>query len=150
VIIDEAARVTDELLTALSPMVAISGGRIIAMSTPFGKRGWFYEATRSPGWKTITVRADECPRWSADDLEEFRNHRGDWLYRQECLAEFVDASGMMFRSDDIDAAFEAGELDATDLAPLFGRSGAALPRNRPEVLLPPGQHLEALPVGGQT
>jgi hypothetical protein len=125
-ILDEASRVSDDLMAALMPMTAVSGGRIIAMSTPFGKRGWFFEATQSNGWRTITVRADECPRWSAEDLEEFRSQRGDWLYRQEILAEFVDATGQMFNSDDVEAAFKAGELGTVSAVPLFGRKGLSL------------------------
>ena len=44
VIIDEAARVEDDLLAAVRPMLATSGGRLIALTTPAGKRGWFFEA----------------------------------------------------------------------------------------------------------
>ena len=38
-VIDEAARVIDELYYATRPMLAVSGGRLLALSTPFGKRG---------------------------------------------------------------------------------------------------------------
>ncbi len=41
---DEAARVPDALYYALRPMLATSRGRLVLMSTPFGKRGHFYEA----------------------------------------------------------------------------------------------------------
>jgi hypothetical protein len=111
VIIDEAARVPDELVAAVQPMVAISGGRMLAMSTPFGKRGWFYEATLDKAWCTVVIPATECPRWSQPDLEEFRESRGEWLYRQEILAEFVDAAGQMFPTDLIDAAFADEDPD---------------------------------------
>ncbi len=43
--IDEAARVSDELYRAVRPMLATSGGRIVLLSTPFGKRGFFFRAT---------------------------------------------------------------------------------------------------------
>lgn len=43
VIIDEAARVGDNLYHAIRPMMAMSTGRLIAASTPWGRRGWFYE-----------------------------------------------------------------------------------------------------------
>ena len=36
VVIDEAARVNDELYYAVRPMLAVSGGRLIALSTPWG------------------------------------------------------------------------------------------------------------------
>jgi hypothetical protein len=34
--------IPDELFFAIKPMLAISGGRLLALSAPFGKRGWFY------------------------------------------------------------------------------------------------------------
>lgn len=47
-IVDEAAWVGDELYTSVRPMLAVSGGRLIAMSTPHGKRGW-----RSEEWHDL-------------------------------------------------------------------------------------------------
>jgi hypothetical protein len=47
-IVDEAARVPDDLYFAVRPMLAVSNGRLIALSTPFGKRGWFYEIFKEP------------------------------------------------------------------------------------------------------
>lgn len=44
IILDEAARIPDSVYYAVRPMLAMSGGDIMAMSTPFGRRGWFYEA----------------------------------------------------------------------------------------------------------
>ena len=41
IIEDEASRVPDDLYRAIRPMLATSNGRIILMSTPFGKRGHF-------------------------------------------------------------------------------------------------------------
>src|SRR5215211_2384118 len=42
-IVDEASRVADELYFAVRPMLAVSGGALIMLSTPNGKRGVFYE-----------------------------------------------------------------------------------------------------------
>lgn len=44
VIIDEASRVEDELLAAVRPMLATKDGSLIALTTPAGKRGWFFES----------------------------------------------------------------------------------------------------------
>jgi hypothetical protein len=41
-VIDEAARVPDDLIRAVRPMIAISRGREIDLSTPFGQRGQFW------------------------------------------------------------------------------------------------------------
>lgn len=43
-ILEEAARIPDATYHTVRPMIARSGGRLLAISTPFGKRGWFYEA----------------------------------------------------------------------------------------------------------
>ena len=43
-VIDEAARVPNDLYLSARPMLAVSDGRLIGLSTPFGNRGWFYEA----------------------------------------------------------------------------------------------------------
>ena len=51
IILDEAAGVEDELLAAIRPMLAISDGKMFALTTPKGKRGWFYEQwLRGVGW----------------------------------------------------------------------------------------------------
>jgi Terminase large subunit, T4likevirus-type, N-terminal len=61
-IIDEAARVEDELLAAVRPMLGTTDGSLIALSTPAGKRGWFHEAWISgEGWHRVRVPASECP-----------------------------------------------------------------------------------------
>ena len=50
---DEAAWIPDSLYESVRPMLAVTGGRLIALSTPFGKRGWFHAAWT--GQKTGTV-----------------------------------------------------------------------------------------------
>ncbi|MBY0374463.1 MAG: terminase family protein, partial [Bryobacteraceae bacterium] len=42
-IIDEAARVPDELYTAVRPMLITTGGHLWMLSTPNGRRGFFYQ-----------------------------------------------------------------------------------------------------------
>ena len=60
IILDEAARVLDETYMALRPMMSRSDSHtdIIAITTAFGRRGWFYRAwnnTRN-AWRKILVR----------------------------------------------------------------------------------------------
>jgi hypothetical protein len=43
-VLDEAARIPDAVYYAIRPMLAMSQGRLIAATTPYGKRGWFFEA----------------------------------------------------------------------------------------------------------
>jgi hypothetical protein len=49
IIEDEASRVGDDLYLAMRPMLAVNQGRLILMSTPWGKRGHFFEAWEHGG-----------------------------------------------------------------------------------------------------
>src|SRR5205814_2588268 len=62
-ILDEASRVPDDLYRSVRPMLAVSHGRLIALSTPFGQRGWFYQEWVGTGpWRRIHVPWTMCPR----------------------------------------------------------------------------------------
>ncbi|MCG8456864.1 MAG: hypothetical protein MI919_11335, partial [Holophagales bacterium] len=64
-------------------MLAVSSGRLLALSTPFGTRGWWYEAWRSDEpWERYEIPAAECPRISPEFLEEERRTMGEWWFRQ--------------------------------------------------------------------
>lgn len=112
-IVDEASRVPDELYFAILPMLAVSGGSLLAMSTPFGKRGWwFQEWVGGDGdWKRIEVPATACPRIPADFLEEQRRRMPARWFNQEYLCMFEEAEDAVFRYEDIDAAFTS-EVEA--------------------------------------
>lgn len=113
-IVDEASRVPDELYQAIRPMLAVSGGRIVLLSTPFGKRGFFYqEWTEGQDWRKVKITAEQCPRISKDWLEREKAMIGDWWYLQEYFCEFVETSDQVFSYDDIQAALD------TELKPLF-------------------------------
>lgn len=108
-VVDEAARVPDSLMAGLRPMLAVSRGRLLAVTTAFGKRGWFYDAFTSPDaasepWHRVTVTADRCPRITPGFLEDERRALGERLWRQEYFCSFEDASGAVFTADDIMAA----------------------------------------------
>ncbi len=113
IVIDEASRVSDELYKAVRPMLAVSGGRIMAMSTPYGRRGWFYEEWISDHpWKRISVDANQCPRINAAFLANEKATMGERWYNQEYFLSFADAVGQVFMDSDITAAFR------DDIAPL--------------------------------
>src|SRR5215212_2086540 len=114
-IIDEAARVDDALYASIRPMLALSRGKLIALSTPFGRRGFFYRewTEGGPSWHRAKVTAYECPRIPLDWLEAERARIGDWWFEQEYLCMFKDAIDSFFRGEDIEAAASA------DVQPLF-------------------------------
>jgi hypothetical protein len=104
-ILDEAARVADDLYFAVRPMLATSAGRIVALSTPFGQRGWFWEAWEGPeAWQRVAVKASQCPRISADFLAQERRTLGSKWYSAEYENQFLRLGGGLFSPEDIDAA----------------------------------------------
>jgi hypothetical protein len=104
-IVDEASRVPDALYYSVRPMLAVSGGRLAAMSTPFGKRGWFYEEWEGgSGWKRVRVTAAQCPRISPEFLAGERKALGDRWFRQEYGCSFEDVIDAVFAEEDIQAA----------------------------------------------
>ena len=106
-VVDEAARVADDLYRAVRPMLAVSGGRLVALSTPFGKRGWFYqEWTEGSGWHRFTVTGRDCPRISASFMDEERRALGDRWFRQEYLCSFEETEGAVFAVNELRAAME--------------------------------------------
>jgi len=105
-VVDEASRVPDDLYYSMRPMLAVSGGRLVALSTPFGTRGWWYEAWRSDEpWERYEVPATSCPRIPAAFLEEERRTLGQWWFDQEYGCQFLDALTQAFRREDIEQAF---------------------------------------------
>lgn len=109
-VVDEAARVPDDLYRAVRPMLAVSQGRLICMSTPYGKRGFFYEEwTSARQWERVKVTAAQCPRISKAFLDEERQSIGHrWFAQEYDPLDFVDMIGAVFRQEDIDAAFDSG------------------------------------------
>jgi Helicase len=120
VIIDEAARVEDELLAAVRPMLATSqgGGRLIALSTPAGKRGWFFESWigGDEAWHRTRVPASDCPRITQAFLDEELKELGAQRFSEEYGLEFLDPDQSVFPSAIIDAAF------VNDVTPLWSRN----------------------------
>jgi len=105
--IDEAAWVPNDLYLALRPMLAVSQGRLVAMSTPHGTRGWWYDAWRGgEPWARVEVPATMCPRISPAFLDEERRTMGDWWYSQEYRCQFLDAQSQAFTRAEVDRAFE--------------------------------------------
>ena len=113
-VVDEAARVSDDLYKAIRPFLAVGGGDLWLMSTPYGKRGFFYDEWSGEGqWARYKVPATECARIPARFLEGEKASMGDRWYRQEYLCEFTEANTALFDRDVILRAF------TPDVKPLF-------------------------------
>jgi len=115
-VVDEASRVDDALYYSVRPMLAVSGGRLVALSTPYGKRGWWFEEWTQGGdaWLRVQITAQECPRISEAFLEEERQHLGEWWFKQEYFCEFMDAQTAAFSWEAVQAAMSE-EVEAWEL-----------------------------------
>lgn len=118
-VIDEASRVQDSLYFAVRPMLSTSRGRLVVLSTPFGRRGFFFEEFENggPAWDRVRVTADQCPRIPADFLEEERRALGPRWFNQEYHCSFEDAVDAVFSQADIAAAMRP------DVKPMFPTRG---------------------------
>jgi hypothetical protein len=96
----------DELLAAVMPMLATTQGRFIALSTPKGRRGWFYKTWIEGGdaWQRVSVPATACPRISPEFLEEQQRILGTTVFEQEYCCVFHDDGDSAFNSALIEAA----------------------------------------------
>jgi hypothetical protein len=113
-VIDEAARVSDELYRGVRPMLAVSGGRLLALSSAWAKQGWYYEEWSGAGpWRRVKVTARDCRRIDPAFLEEERAALGPVWYAMEYECEFTAGVAGLFRPEDIQAMFD------NDLQPLF-------------------------------
>jgi hypothetical protein len=114
VIVDEAARVPDDLYLAVRPMLATSGGRLIAMSTPYGRRGWFHEAWQLGGdaWARTKITAYDCPRISSEFLAQEKAAMPARWFAQEYMCEFAETEDNVFDYDLVSRAL------SDDVSPL--------------------------------
>jgi hypothetical protein len=105
-LVDEASRVSDQLYLAVRPMLAVSRGSVWLMSTPYGKRGFFWDTWDGggPAWERVRVTAAECPRIPKEFLKEEMATMGDQWFRQEYCCEFVDSVSGVFDRDLVNGA----------------------------------------------
>lgn len=116
-VVDEASRVSDILYLSIRPMLAL-GAELEVLSTPFGKRGWFFDILSSPErqarFKVWKITADRCPRITPEFLAEELVELGERWFSQDYYLNFTDAVDAVFAQDVIEAARVDG------IEPLFG------------------------------
>lgn len=114
-IIDEAARTKDVLFNAITPMLAATNGRMIALTTPAGKRGWLFREFNSTdhGWEKHVATYVDCPRYSTEFIERERQRMGDTVFAQEYMSSFNENVYAVYTYDEIHRAVRS------DYEPLF-------------------------------
>ena len=100
-VMDEAARVPDDLYRSVRPMLAVSGGRLVCLSTPFGRRGFFWrewsrEDRENNPWLRFRITWRECPRIAPAFIDEERVSLGDAWVRQEYECSFEALTGVVY------------------------------------------------------
>ncbi len=110
VIVDEAAWVSDETYMAVRPMLAVSQGSLVLLSTPHGKRGFFHAEWTDGGddWHRTKVTALEVAHIDPGWLEAERRNIPAAVFDQEYLCIFGELEDAAFAYDDIRAAIVPG------------------------------------------
>lgn len=100
-IADEAAFIPEAVWTAITPMLAITKGKIILLSTPFGKdpTKYFYRCFSDPNFTAFHVSSEDCPRKDVEYLEREKARLSKVQYAQEYLGEFVEELQQFFPTD---------------------------------------------------
>lgn len=116
IVVDEAARVPDELYFSVRPMLAVNQGRLLGLSSAWAKQGWFYRAwTTEDHWHKFRIPATQCPRISEEFLQEERQALGELWYQMEYNCTFMDAVSSLFSTEDLEHAQD------DSVQPLFRR-----------------------------
>lgn len=103
-IADEAAYIPETCWLAITPMIAVSRkmrgfGRIILLSTPFGKGGYFYDSFNNKAFKSFHVSSEKCSRMDKKHLRSEKKRMSSREYRQEYLGEFTDDMSQFFKNE---------------------------------------------------
>lgn len=105
IFIDEASLLPDEAFNAVIKPIATLAKTVICLSTPRGKIGWFYKLftygqnnSYYRNYKSFIFSTSDNPMISKAELSDAKNNLPEHIYQQEYLAEFIDASGALFKN----------------------------------------------------
>ncbi len=103
-VLDEAARISDDVFASVLPMVA-TGGQVFALSTPWGRRGWFWELyeDETNGWERHRITVHESGQWSPQRVDEVRASVGSFVWAADYEAQFGDSQSAVFTVDAVRA-----------------------------------------------
>lgn len=115
IIVDEAAFLPEATITEVAmPMLAVSGGELVLISTPNGQNHFwrFFQMGRSGefGFWSQHAPSEESPFVNREFLAVQRKLLTDRAYAIEYLAEFRESAGRVFSGEMIEAALVADGL----------------------------------------
>ena len=104
-LVDEGARVPDELFHSIIPMLATSGGRMVVASTPWFSRGFMWREWLHGGdtWKRVKVTADDCLRIDREFLAKEKKRKPRHWFLQEYFCVWGSTASALFDPDTCDA-----------------------------------------------
>ena len=104
-VVEEACFLPDEAIAALLPMRKAEG-RVLMISTPKGREGFFYETWTDGKVRKIAARSVDVPRVRAK-VEFERKFMSDLRFRVEHLCEFLGAGLPLISFDVLDKAISS-------------------------------------------
>lgn len=125
-IIDEAAFVDDQVVTAVRPtLAACPDAPMVCLSTPNGRAGWFFDAWTEggPEWHRIKVDHTKVSRLSDRHIREERASMTAARFRREYECEFIAPTGAVFDPDTVSAAMGDTGLDDLDFGDILSGMG---------------------------
>ena len=132
-VLDEAARVPDDVYAAATPMLATTKGDLWLLSTPHGRAGFFYEEwmakdTAKHPWLRISGPVSESKsRMDGDFLDSERRRKTAEQFAEEYDCSFMTAGRNVFQEEWLERSF-------TPDVPIFdenSREDLRMARHRP-------------------
>jgi len=114
--INEARDVRDVEVARVTPLLGISGGKLVVLSRPRFRRGYFWNCYNSPAFKTMTLPTETNKYFDLKTLENHRKTMTPALFKTEHLAQFADAGSSYFSERAIDKC-SMGDYDFSMISP---------------------------------
>jgi len=95
IVVDEAAFASPEVFMALEPMLSVSNGTIMLLSTPNGQTEYYYEQwhAKPTNWAKIKGTLEGCPRIKPQAIEAIRKSMEKEVFQQEFECKFIAPGG---------------------------------------------------------
>ena len=94
--VDEASFIPEDVWLAVTPMLATTKGDLILLSTPHGRKGYFYEASKRDDFTQFRLSSEECERIDKEFLKAEQSRMTKKQYAQEYLGHFIDELDQFF------------------------------------------------------
>jgi len=98
-IADEAAFIPEEVWNSIVPALAITRGEIWLLSTPYVKKGYYYNCFNDESFTNFHQSTEDCPRKDVEFLKHQKEILTKAQYAQMYLGLFVDEIKQFFSDE---------------------------------------------------